>query len=54
MAVEVDEFGYFAYLWELTNYKLRPRVGMLDHTSWNTLLNVAKMTDRDFPETDED
>lgn len=51
---EVDRFGEFSFYWELTNYNIRLRVGMRDHTSWNTLMRVAKMADRDFPDDEED
>jgi hypothetical protein len=54
MTVEVERFGLFAYLWELTNLPFRLPVGMRDHTSWNTILKVAKLTDRDFPDDEEE
>jgi hypothetical protein len=44
-----DRYSAFAYYWELTNFQFRPRVGFMDHTSWNTILRVGKMTPRDFP-----
>lgn len=51
---EVERFGAFEFYWELTNFQNRLRIGMRDHSSWNTLLKLAKMTDRDFPDDEED
>jgi hypothetical protein len=53
MTVEVERFGLFSYLWELTNFPNRLPVGMRDHSSWNTILQFAKLNPQDFP-TDED
>lgn len=57
MSIEADEdrFSAFAFFWEVTNYERRLRVGFKDHTAWNTILKVAKMTPKDFPvEADEE
>lgn len=54
MSVEVERFGAFEFYWELTNYDQRLRIGMMDHTSWNTILRVAKLSARDFPDDNED
>jgi hypothetical protein len=49
-----DRFSAFAFYWEVTNYERRRRVGFHDHTSWNTILRVGKMTPKDFPVEDDD
>jgi hypothetical protein len=51
---DIERFGAFEFYWELTNFQNRLRVGMLDHSSWNTILQVAKLTIRDFPDDEED
>lgn len=54
MSVEVERFGAFDFYWELTNFQYRLKVGMKDHSSWNTVLRVGKLSSRDFPEDEED
>lgn len=51
---EIEQFGAFSYYWELTNFQDRLRVGMMKHTSWNTILRLAKLTERDFPDEEDD
>lgn len=54
MSVEVDRFGEFAFYWELTNFENRLKVAMRDHSSWNTILRVGKLSPSDFPDDEED
>jgi hypothetical protein len=49
-----DRFNAFSYYWEVTNYEKRLRIGMKDHSSWNTILRVGKLTEQDFPDEDEE
>lgn len=53
MTENTDNFGAFAFYWELTNYNDRLKVGFNDHSSWNTILWVGKMSPRDFPDDEE-
>lgn len=54
MSVEVERYGEFEFYWELTNFQNRLKVGFHDHSSWNTILRVAKLTIQDFPDDEED
>ena len=54
MSDDVEQFGYFAFLWEVVFMPIRLKNDFYSHTSWNTLLHVAKMAPRDFPNHEED
>lgn len=54
MAVEYEEYGLFAWSMELTFAPIRLKNGFRDQVSWNTILRVAKMSYRDFPDDYED